>query len=218
MIQEINTGVATPLLPRSILQEVARKTKGQVQMTYAPHVSPDRTRVCLALIIDGKSAIYIYNSTTQKLIQLTQHIGIDTSPCFSPDGSKIIFTSDREGQEAIYSMNIDGSGVTRISSPGGKYSAPACSPLGNLIAFVKQIRGQFHLGLMNLDGSEERLIAVAYLIETPCWAPNGLFLICSIQMSPTELSKLAITNVQGTMMHFIKTPGDATWPAWVPCD
>ncbi|MDR0942372.1 MAG: Tol-Pal system protein TolB [Holosporales bacterium] len=218
-IMNPETGSSKLMIGKDLMKLLIRKNHGApVQMTYAPRFSPDGENAVLAIIIDGKSAIYTINFATNKLTQLTEHSCIDTSPGFSNDGNKIVFTSNRQGREAIYTMDSDGANVTRISRGEGKYSQPTYSPRGDLIAFSKQIGGQFFIGVMKEDGSGERLITSGYLVESPCWASNGRYIIYSTETGPGAKAKIAVVDITGRHTRMINTDGDASYPAWSPID
>ena len=216
-ISKIGNKQRIRLLNNNIMQELIKKNNGNpVSMTYAPRFSPDCQNIVFAIIINGKSAIYKYKMTDNKLIQLTKHDNIDTSPCYSPDGKKIVFTSNRAGSEALYIMNSDGSDQHKISQEGGKYSQPVWSPRGDLIAFTKQVKNIFYIGVVKPDGGGERLIAKEYLVEAPTWSSNGRYIVCTYQENASEKSKILFTDLTGRYSRVIKTNGDASSPAWSP--
>jgi TolB protein len=205
------------MISESMMRKLIKKNHGQpVQMTYAPRFSPDGEGAVLAIIIDGKSAIYKINFVDNELVQLTQHTCIDTSPCFSPDGKKIVFTSNRAGKEAIYTMNADGSEQQKISSGDGKYSQPVWSPRGDQIAFSRQKGGKFYIGVMKTDGSAERSVMIAYLVEAPCFASNGRYVAFSMQSGPRAKPGIGVVDITGNHTREIHTPKDASYPAWSP--
>ena len=205
------------MLSKDIMKLLIKRNHGNpVQMTYAPRFSPNGEEAVLAIIIDGKSAIYKYNFVSNRLTQLTEHSCIDTSPCYSDDGSRIVFTSDRQGREAIYVMNADGSEQRRISTGEGKYSQPVWSPRGDLIAFAKKVGRQFYIGVIKPDGSGERLITSGYLVEAPCWSSNGRYLTYSMETAPGAKPQVAVTDITGYHTRIISTKADASYPAWSP--
>ncbi len=190
-------------------------------MTFAPRFSPDGSTVVMSLSKNGTTALYTYNITTKETRPLTQHGQIDTSPCYSPDGQYIVFTSDRNGNiEKLFIMRSDGSGVTQISQGPGKYSQPVWSPRGDIIAFSKQIGGRFYLGVMNIDGSSERLIDEGYLIEGAAWSPNGRYITYTRESTPgrdgRSRSQLCCMDLTGLVKIDLKTPHNASDPAWSP--
>lgn len=92
--------------------------------------SPDGRKVAFDLCLNCQIAtnydIYIFDTTTQELTQLTDHPGSDTNPTWSPDGTKIAFVSDRDYYDAdtlrfrqdIYAINIDGTNLKRLTDYG----------------------------------------------------------------------------------------------------
>lgn len=216
-ITNVDSRRTNSMLNDDTIRKLSKKNHNNpVQMTYALGFSPDGKSAVFAVIIDGKSAIYMINFETNQLTQLTEHKCIDTSPCFSNDGKKIVFTSNRAGREAIYVMNADGSDQRKISSGEGKYSQPVWSPRGDLIAFSKQIGGQFFIGVMKLDGSGERLLTSGYLVEAPCWSSNGRYIAYSMQAGPGAKNSIAVIDITGHHIRSVETKGDASYPTWSP--
>src|SRR5215475_12416856 len=193
-------------------QEVVGEFPG---MTFAPRFSPDGNRVVLSRAENGVSNLYALDLRTRRPVRLTDSQAIDTSPCFSPDGSKIVFNSDRGGSQQLYVMNSDGSDVKRISFGTGKYGTPVWSPRGDLIAFTKIDGGSFYIGVMRPDGSGERLLTRDFLVEGPTWAPNGRVLMY-FRQGRGGGSRLVSIDLTGSNQREIRTPGDASDPAWSP--
>jgi TolB protein len=190
-------------------------------MTFAPRFSPDGNRLILSKSENGASNLFVMDLHTRRLTRLTDGNVIDTSPCYSPDGSQIVFNSDRGGSQQLYTMSASGGDIKRISFGSGKYGTPVWSPRGDLIAFTKIDSGAFYIGVMQPDGSGERLLTKDYLVEGPTWAPNGR-VIMYFSQSPSNrsgtggTSHLYSIDLTGSNQHEIKTPGDASDPAWSP--
>jgi TolB protein len=115
-------------------------------------------------------------------------------------------------------MNEDGSGVRRITFGDGRYANPVWSPRGDLIAFTKMYKGQFYIGVIKPDGSGERLITKAYHVEGPTWAPNGRVLAYFKETPGANgrRAKVYTIDLTGFNEGQIKTPLDASDPAWSP--
>ncbi len=184
-------------------------------MTFAPRFSPDGNRVVMSLAKDGNTEIYAMDLRTRQVSRLTNNPAIDTSPSYSPDAARIVFNSDRGGSQQIYVMNADGSNVQRISYGQGRYGTPVWSPRGDLIAFTRISGGTFYIGVMRTDGSGERMLSQGFLVEGPTWAPNGRVLSFFRQDGggPTRLYTIDLT---GYHERALKTPQDASDPAWSP--
>jgi len=189
-------------------------------MTFAPRFSPDGNRLVLSLARDGNSDIYLMDLRSRRLQRLTNHPAIDTSPSFSPDGSEIVFNSDRGGTQQLYVMSTGGGEARRISFGDGRYATPVWSPRGDLIAFTRIQGGTFYIGVMRPDGSQERMLARAFLVEGPTWAPNGR-VIAFYRQEPADSrgnvrSRLYSVDVTGFNEREIPTPTEASDPAWSP--
>jgi TolB protein len=185
-------------------------------MTFAPRFSPDGHRVAMSLAKDGNTEIYAMDLGTHRVSRLTNDPAIDTSPCYSPDASRIVFNSDRGGSQQIYVMNADGSNVQRISHGDGKYGTPVWSPRGDLVAFTRISGGTFYIGVMRPDGSGERMLSQGYLVEGPTWAPNGRVLSFFREEAGSGQTRLYTIDLTGNNERELKTPQDASDPAWSP--
>lgn len=190
-------------------------------MTFSPRFSPDGNSVIMSLSQNGNSDIYIMDLRTKRTKRLTDHHAIDTSPSMSPDGKFVAFESDRGGSQQIYVMNSNGTNPQRISFGTGRYGNPVWSPRGDLIAFTKILKGEFYIGVMRPDGSGERLITKAFHVEGPSWSPNGRVLVYFKEV-PTgskgegRRARLYTIDLTGYNERELKTPVDASDPAWSP--
>ncbi len=191
-------------------------------MTFAPRFSPDGSKVIMSLSDnDGNSDIYTMGTDSHNVVRLTHTDSINTSPTYSPDGKYIAFESDRSGSQQIYVMNADGSGAHRITFGSGRYASPVWSPRGDLIAFTRIYKNEFYIGVIHPDGTGERLITHGFDVEAPTWSPNGRVL-CFFKVVPTgphgegRSSRLYTIDLTGFNEHMIKSPTDASDPAWSP--
>ncbi|MCC7304650.1 MAG: Tol-Pal system protein TolB [Alphaproteobacteria bacterium] len=188
-------------------------------MTFSPRFSNDGRKVALTLATGGNSDIYEFDLGSRSKRKLTDSSGIDTAPSYSPDGSRIVFESDRGGTQQLYTMNSDGSNVQRITFGQGRYGNPVWSPRGDWVAFTRLYGGQFYIGVIRPDGKGERLITNAWHVEGPTWSPNGRVL-AYFKESPSrggnQSSKVYTIDITGYNERPLKTPQDASDPAWSP--
>ena len=199
-------------------QEVLGEFPG---MTFAPRFSPDGNQVVMSMAQDGNSEIYTMDLRTRRVRRLTNHPAIDTSPSLSPDGKRLTFNSDRGGSQQIYVLDIGGGKPKRITFGKGRYGTPVWSPRGDLIAFTRISKGTFSIGVMRPDGSGERILTSDFLVEGPTWSPNGRVLMYFRQSRRTADGKggrpsLHSIDLTGYNERVIKTPRDASDPAWSP--
>ncbi len=184
-------------------------------MTFAPRFSPDGKPVILSRAEGGASNIFVMGVHGGGMSRLTSGNAIDTSPSFSPDGSQIVFNSDRGGSQQLYVMNAERRQCAPHQLRLGQYGTPVWSPRGDLIAFTKIEGGTFYIGVMRPDGSGERLLTQDFLVEGPTWAPNGRVLMY-FRQGRGGGPHLYTIDLTGSNQHQVKTPGDASDPAWSP--
>ena len=185
-------------------------------MTFAPRFSPDGAEVLMAMERNGNSDVFRMDLSTRNLTRLTDNPGIDVSPTMSPDGRRIAFASDRGGSQQIYVMDASGQNQKRITFGEGRYMTPVWSPRGDLIAFTRQYQGRFYIGVIRPDGQGERLLTESYLDEGPTWSPNGRVLMFHRESSPGDGPSLWSVDLTGRNLRRVKTPSDASDPAWSP--
>jgi TolB protein len=185
-------------------------------MTFAPRFSPDGTEVLMAMERNGNSDVFRMALSTRALTRLTDSPAIDVSPTMSPDARRIAFASDRGGSQQIYAMDANGQNQKRITFGEGRYMTPVWSPRGDLIAFTRQYQGRFYIGVIRPDGQGERLLTESYLDEGPTWAPNGRVIMFQREQSPGDGPSLWSVDLTGRNLRRVKTPADASDPAWSP--
>jgi serine/threonine-protein kinase len=72
-------------------------------------LSPDGSRIALAIREQGDTDIWIATPSRQTITQLTAEPANETRPVWSPDGQSIVFQSDRAGND-IYRRDAQGAG------------------------------------------------------------------------------------------------------------
>ena len=190
-------------------------------MTFAPRFAPDGNSIVMSVARGSGSDIVSVGVGGGGTRRLTNSGSIDTSPCYSPDGSQIVFNSDRGGDQQLYVMGAGGGGARRISFGRGRYATPVWSPRGDLIAFTR-LGSAFAIGVMRPDGSGERILSESFSVEGPTFAPNGRVLMF-YRESPAQGrsgtgygSRLVSIDITGFNERQVRTPTDASEPAWSP--
>lgn len=187
-----------------------------VNMNYAPIISPDGRKMLYSMTNLGESSLYELDIQSGHVTRLTFGRCIDTSPSYSPDMKYVVFNSDRCGSQQLYILDVTTKEVKRLSPCGrGSYATPVWSPKGDWIAFTRFGKGKFYIGVMKPDGSCERLLARGYLVEGPTWSSNGRVLMFSHQ-DYSGREKLYSVDISGFVKREIITPGEAMDPNWLP--
>ena len=82
-----------------------------------PAVSPDQTRIAVALSGPGGRDLWIVDiARAGATTRFTFDPGNDDFPVWSPDSTDIVFSSNRSGRQQIYIKRADGSGEERLLS------------------------------------------------------------------------------------------------------
>ncbi len=100
-----------------------------------PRISPDGTRVVIAIYDQENTEIWIWDLARETLRRLTFSPGMDGMPFWTPDGRQIIFHSERTGVGNIYGQAADGNGTADplTTSPNPQWPT-AISPDGTWLA------------------------------------------------------------------------------------
>jgi len=95
-------------------------------------LSPNRRRIALSALLNGRRSIYVLPAGGGRPRNLTHADAktIDGDPQWSQDGRKLLFTRQTaESKSQIYLVNADGSGLRNLSrKPGAADSAPTWQP------------------------------------------------------------------------------------------
>ena len=120
--------VATWLYPSGKTEPVIAKPGAY----FTPRVSPDGTRLALAVTQDSKQNLWIYDLNRQTFHRLTFGPGPDFGPAWTPDSQFIAF---RSGNSLAW-IRSDGSGkVEQLKGVGPNASPSSFSPDGEWLAF-----------------------------------------------------------------------------------
>jgi hypothetical protein len=99
-------------------------------------LSPDGSRIALAIREQGDTDIWIATPSRQTMTQLTADPANETLPVWSPDGQSVVFQSDRAGTD-IYRRDAQGFGPSeRVTQQQGSLAGPhSLTPDGRTLLF-----------------------------------------------------------------------------------
>ena len=98
-----------------------------------PRVSPDGTRLAVAILDQGNTEIWIWDLALETIRRLTFSPGMDGLPVWTPDGQRIIFMSDRTGMLNLYRQAADGGGtVERLTTSATPQWPTSITPDGTV--------------------------------------------------------------------------------------
>ncbi|RLB09059.1 MAG: Tol-Pal system beta propeller repeat protein TolB [Deltaproteobacteria bacterium] len=177
--------------------------------------SPDGKKIALTLSLKGNPDIYLITPKGKIIKRVTHYWGIDTDPSFSPDGKRIAFVSNRSGSPQIYIHDLSSGKEERLTFEGRYNSAPCWSTL-NRIAYACMIDNHFDICTISPNGTNmKRLTQNSSNDESPCWSPDGRYIIFS--SNRTGHYQLYIMTANGTNQTRITSlKGDQISPSWAP--
>ena len=164
-------GVGFDSTPRSL---VWVDRKGNEEPIKAPlrnygggRISPDGTRLVVAVTDQGDSDLWIWDLARETLRRLTFSAGYEGLPVWSPDGRRIIFSSDRSGVVNLYSQAADHTGsVERLTTTPNPQYPSSILPDGTLVGF-HTVSNANRVLLFPLAGSASPAARASSARETP---------------------------------------------------
>ncbi|MDD8027597.1 MAG: protein kinase, partial [Acidobacteriota bacterium] len=87
------------------------------------------------LVLSHRGALWLGDSRTSRLIQVTNTAGTEDHPRFSPDGRRIVFDRSDEDYD-IVSIPLDGSAPSALMATSRREYSPSWSAAGDRMAFV----------------------------------------------------------------------------------
>jgi serine/threonine-protein kinase len=118
-------------------------------------VSPDGTRLALAIEEGKDSDIFIYDLNGSRPPQRLTFGGVSRYPVWSADGRYVSFQSTRNGDLAIFRQRADGSGTPeRLTTPaaGESHAPESWSPGDATLLFSSSVGTDVRLRTLSLDG------------------------------------------------------------------
>ena len=165
---------------------------------------------------DGNGEIYLLDTRTEELTNLTRHPTEDRSPAWRPDGGALAFESNRDGNWEIYVLNLADGSLTRLTQDLAYDGAPSWSPDGTQIAYESYRDGNLEIYVIATDqGDPRRLTTDPAGDYGPVWAPDGQ----SIAFTSWRDGNKEIYLVPaggGEARNLTQSPADDEDAAWAP--
>jgi len=147
-----------------------------------PRISPDETRVSVAIVEDdGSRNVWIYDFEHDLLKRLTFEGEQNLVPIWTPDGKWITFDSNRDGPRHLFRRLSDGSGPAEPLHTTTPTSAipTSWSPDGSELAFHSVVPGgNRDIFILPMEGDQEPRILITSPNNDCCavFSPDGKWL------------------------------------------
>jgi len=213
---------ATPTLPPTSIPTSTQEPTQLPSPTPVPTLAPTATPLPGATLIafetlrDGNGEIYLLDTETEVLTNLTRHPAHDRAPVWRPDGGAIAFESHRDGNWELYLLDLTDGAIHRLTDDVA-YDGSACwSPDGMHIAFESYRDGNLDIYTLTLDtGEMQRLTTDPAGDYGPRWSPDGQSIaFTSWRDGNKEIYLASLSGEQPR--NLTQNPADDEQPAWSP--
>jgi TolB protein len=184
--------------------------------TVAPTPIPGATLVAYEADGGGNSEIYVLDTKSGELTNLTRDPADDRSPAWRPDGGAIAFESHRDGNWEIYILDLADGSLTRLTENLAYDGAPAWSPDGTQLAYESYRDGNLEIYVMASSGGEPRRLTENQAGDYgPAWSPGGETIAFTSWRDGDK--EIYLVPVDGGEAHNLtQNPADDENPAWMP--
>jgi TolB protein len=160
--------------------------------------------------------IYLLDSRTGAIANLTRHPADDRTAAWRPDGGAIAFESHRDGNWEIYLLSLADGALTRLTDALAYDGAPAWSPDGSQIAFESYRDGNVEIYVLSVsDGSLRRLTEDPAGDYGPAWSLDGE-MIAFTSWRDGNKEVYLVSAEGGEARNLTQNPADDEDPAWMP--
>jgi eukaryotic-like serine/threonine-protein kinase len=156
-------------------------------------ISPDGSRVALAVETSGNDDIWIWDLIRETLTRLTFDEAEDSNPLWTRDGKRVAFFSNRKDTSGVYWKAADGTGVEElIGSSANRLLVPwSWSPDGKVLAMTElkfSPAFSIDIGVLSIEDKRKRiaLLEEKYIESDPQISPDGRWIAYTSNESGTD--------------------------------
>jgi len=175
-LSSLGTGDGLWRLRDGQVTEIWKGADGAILET--PAVSPDGTRVAIALRRSGKRQLHFLSIDGAELQSIAEEIDVQGTSCWSPDGKWIVTGGSDATGPGLFKIRLEGGSPVRLVA--GQALNPVWSPDGTLIVYAgTNVRTVAPLLAVHPDGTSVKLpdITLRRLGERARFLPDGKSLI-----------------------------------------
>jgi serine/threonine protein kinase/Tol biopolymer transport system component len=152
----------------------------ETRQFLTPRLSPDGSRIAVAVTEAGKSAIWIYEISTGTFSKLSS-ADAATSPTWTRDGNSVVYVALGDKKRfAIWIQNADGGTPARKLFDALAFTASvAISPDSKSVLYIGYADNEWHLFRVALDSPSvsPRFLEGAAGVRQPSFSPDGKWVI-----------------------------------------
>jgi serine/threonine protein kinase/Tol biopolymer transport system component len=182
-----------------------------------PRLSPDGTRIAIAISDANRTDVWIYTLASGSLERLTSEGSVNDRPEWSPDGRRVLFRSNRTGIASLWWQPVDGSGAAERVTPELDVAVQEgmISPDGRNLVYRVDSRAQARdIFMMALDGTQKPkpFLATPFDELTPRFSPDGKWIAYTSTESGRD--EVYVRPFPGPGGRVIVSDSGGTEPLW----
>ena len=108
----------------------------------------------------------------------------------------VVAEDDLSGTFQLFTRDIDGSNPKQLTFNQSKSSQPSISPNGGEIAYIVEGSNSVDIYIINTDGTGNHKITNAGINITPCWTPDGNYILFAYAPMPDPNIKFRIYKIK----------------------
>jgi TolB protein len=214
------TATAIPTATPSPTQTYTPTATHTATPTLTPTPTPTSTPLPGASLLafesyrDGNGEIYLLDTRTGELTNLTRHPADDRAPAWRPDGGAIAFESHRDGNWEIYVLDLTDGSLSQMTDHLAYDGAPTWSPDGDELAFESYRDGNLEVYAVAATGGEPRRLTTDPAGDYgPAWSPDGSQ-IAFTSWRDGNKEIYIVPAAGGEARNLTQNPGDDESPTW----
>lgn len=124
-----------------------------------PSLARDGSAALFVSSSSGNGDIYMRDTDSSRITQITRTDGSESFPMFSADKSKVLFSRKNRNSEAIFQLDLRSNEESIVVSANGDQTRPAYAANGQVVYFTSE-RGEdlWDLAAIGADGSGKRTL------------------------------------------------------------
>jgi TolB protein len=113
-----------PLTTRKYAKLISRRCRDN----SAPSWSPDGTKIAYCAMTEGVRQLWVYDTATDREVQLTEGAGHKENPSWAPNSSMLVYNTNQGEEGELYIVALADGLPTKISSGPGQKRFPNWEP------------------------------------------------------------------------------------------
>jgi Tol biopolymer transport system component len=185
-----------------------------------PHLSPDGSRLAVAMGPDASHDVYVADIARANLIKIT-FTGRERQPVWSPDGKHLVYDTEAS-TGAMWWIRADGAGSPQPLLQNASTLIPySISPDGRLAYSTSSSRTNVDIWTLPLDlsdpdhpkaGKPEIFLGTPFAESSPAFSPDGRWMAYLSDESGVE--ELYVRPFPGPGGRWLISSGGARSPVW----